>query len=105
VAAPSLVPLAMAQLLRRRELSPAARWNVSLVVKDWGGETANSIGFCRNDARAEEQLAHVEWPVATSVNLKPSASAVKATAGNKKHNDDDEKKGSGVHGSLLAKSN
>ena len=40
--------------------------------------------------------------VATSVNLIPAASAVKATAGNKKHNDDDEKKGSGVHGCLLA---
>ena len=39
-----------------------------------------------------------------AVNLVPAASAVEATAGNEKHDDDDEK-GSGVHGSLLAKSN
>jgi hypothetical protein len=38
--------------------------------------------------------------LATPFNLVPAASAVEAAADNKKH-DDDEEKGSGVHGSLL----
>jgi hypothetical protein len=76
-----------------------ARWNVSMVVKGWAKRVPTALV-----ARADEQeseLPRVERPVATPVNLVPAASAVEATAGNKKHDDDDEK-GSGVHGSLLA---
>ena len=54
---------------------------------------------------ADEQKIRVPRDeLATPFNLVPAASAVEAAADNKKH-DDDEEKGSGVHGSLLPKSN
>ena len=87
-AARSLAPSAMAQLARQREALAGGA-----LEGQYGGE---GLG----DAKAAEKGR----PVATPVNLVPAASAVEATAGNKKHDDDDEK-GSAVHGSLLAKSN
>ena len=97
----------MAQFARQREALAGGALERQYGGEGLGEDSANSTGFAATTlepTNKNPKLPRVERPVATPVNLVPAASAVEATAGNKKHDDDDEK-GSGVHGSLLAKSN
>ena len=97
----------MAQRARQREALAGGTLERHFGGEGLGEESANSIGFAATTLEPKNKNPSYHALKDQSrrpVNLVPAASAVEATAGNEKHDDDDEK-GSGVHGSLLAKSN